>query len=195
VLGAAAPGIAPPETSFGYRASADASLTNGDHLRLALFTLRRFDSFASLADARASGAEICYERMPVAGGLGIQAAVDFTRAYAFGARQPGARFAALPAIDGAQFAQDPFTKGRVALAYRTSVSELDFGSTLLGANNGLAGHAIVLGDASLRIPLAGYADLRVGVQNLFGQSIADPFLAPLYPAHEFTLSVGRSSAP
>ncbi len=194
VLATAAPASAPPETSFGYRASADASLTDGDHLRVALFTLRRFDAFASLAEAGATGAELGYERTPVAGGLGIQAAVDFTRTFAFGSQQPPARFAGLPAIDGAQFAQDPFTKGRFALAYRTSVSELDFGSTLLGANNALSGRAIVLGDASLRVPLAGFADLRVGVQNLFGQAITDPFLAPLYPPHEFTVTVGSSSA-
>ncbi len=194
VLGTAARDTTPPETSFGYRASADASLADGDHLRVALFTLRRFDSFAALAEASATGAELGYERMPVAGGLGIQAAVDFTRARAFGSQQPAARFAGPATIDGAQLAQDPFTKGRFAFAYRTSVSEVDFGSTLLGANNALSGRAIVLGDASVRVPLAGFADLRVGVQNLFGQAIADPFLAPLYPPHEFTLTVGSSSA-
>jgi hypothetical protein len=194
VLGTAAPGGTPPETSFGYRASADASLTDGDHLRVALFALRRFDAFASLSDARAAGAELGYERTPVAGGLGVQATVDLTRTYAFGSQQPAARFIGLPAIDGAQFAQDPFRKARFALAYRTSVSELDFGSTLLGANNALSGRGIVLGDASVRVPLAGFADLRVGVQNLFGEAIADPLLAPLYPPHEFTLSVRSSGA-
>jgi hypothetical protein len=193
VLGSAESGTLLPETSFGYRASADASLPDGDHVRVALFTLRRFDAFASLSEARATGAEIGYERTPLAGSLGVAAAIDFTRTYAFGSQQPADRFIGLPVQGGAQLAQDPFTKARLALAYRTTASELDVGSTLLGSNNAFSNRAFVLGDVSLRVPLASVANVRIGVENLFGQTISDPFLAPLYPPHEFTLSVGNAS--
>jgi hypothetical protein len=191
VLAAAAASAGVPETSFGYRASADESLGTGDHLHAALFSLRRFDAFASLADARSSGLELGFEHPALPGGLGVVAGVDLARTYAFGAEQPAPRFSGLPLLDGAQLADDPFTKARLAIAYRRHGSEFDFGSTLLGANNGLANHAVVLGDVSLRLQLAAFADVRLGLENLFGQTIADPVLAPLYPPREFTLAVGR----
>lgn len=180
-----------PETSFGYRASADAALADGDHLNAALFTVRRYDAFASLSGARASGLEVGFERSALPGRLGMTAALGLTRSYAFGALQPATRFAGVPLIDGTQFAGDPFTKARFALSYRAGSSELDAGSTLLGANNALANRAVTLGDVSLHAPLGSLADLRLGLENLFGQTVSNPALAPLYPPHEFTLAVGR----
>jgi hypothetical protein len=124
----------------------------------------------------------------------LTAALGLTRSYAFGALQPASRFAGVPSVDGAQFAGDPFTKARLALAYRAGRAELDFGSTLLGANNALAHRAVTLGDASLHLPLGSLADVRLGIENLFGQTVSDPALTSLYPPHEFTLAIGRFGA-
>jgi hypothetical protein len=135
--------------------------------------------------------DLGFERSALPGKLGMSAALGLTRSYAFGALQPAARFAGVPLIDGTQFAGDPFTKARLALSYRAGSSELDAGTTLLGANNALSARAVTLGDVSLHAPLGSLADVRIGLENLFGQTVSDPALAPLYPPHEFTLAVGR----
>ncbi len=182
-----------PETSFGFRASADATLGTVDHLRIAAFELRRFDSFSALADGRSSGLELGFEQPALPGRLGIVAGVDFTRTYAFGSQQPLERYAGIPLLAGEQLGSDPFTKARLALAYRANSRELDFGATLVGANNALSSRAILLGDASLKVTAASLADVRLGIENLFGQTVSDPELAPLYPRHEYTLTVGRAT--
>jgi hypothetical protein len=182
-----------PETSFGFRASADAALGTADHVRIAAFELRRFDTFSALADGRSSGIELGFERPALPGRLGIVAGVDFSRTYAFGSQQPLERYAGLPLLAGEQLGSDPFTKARLALAYRANSRELDFGATLLGANNALSSRAVLLGDASLKLTAGSLADVRLGIENLFGQTISDPELAPLYPRHEYTLTVGRTT--
>jgi hypothetical protein len=193
VLGSAGPAGAlagVPETSFGLRASVDAALAGGDHARVAAFELRRYDTFSALSQARSSGFEFGYERQPLPGRLGVLASAAFTRTYAFGAPAPADRFAGVPLLDGEQLANDPFAKGRLAFAYRSATTEFDVGSTLLGANNALANHAVLLGDVSLRLSLASFAAVRLGIENLFGQTVSDPRLAPLYPPHEFTVTIG-----
>lgn len=180
---------APPETSFGIRASADMALSNADHIRLAAFTLRRFNTFASLSQARSTGVEVGFDRSSLPGRLGIVADVNFMRTYAFGSQQPQERYVGLPLAAGEQLADDPYATARLAFAYRTAAGDVSFGSTLLGANNALSPRAVVLGDVSLRLAFASFADVRLGIQNLFGQAIADPILAPLYPPHELTVTV------
>jgi len=181
---------AAPETSFGIRASADMSLPGADHLQVAAYILRRFDSFESLSEARSTGIEAGFDRPALPHRLGIVADVNFMRTYAFGSQQPLERYVGLPLSAGEQLADDPYATARLAFAYRTAAGDVSFGSTLLGANNALSPHAIVLGDASLRLALASFADVRLGIENLFGQTIADPILAPLYPPHELTVTVG-----
>jgi hypothetical protein len=181
---------AAPERSFGIRASADMSLPGAGHLQVAAYTLRRFDTFESLSEARSTGIEAGFDQPALPKRLGIVADVNFMRTYAFGSQQPLERYVGLPLSSGAQLADAPYATARLAFAYRTAAGDVSFGSTLLGANNALSPHAIVLGDASLRLALASFADVRLGIENLFGQTIADPILAPLYPPHELTVTVG-----
>ena len=94
-------------------------------------------------------------------------------------------------LEGDQLAGNPFTKARLALTYVDATTEFRLGTTLLGSNNALTDHAIALGDLSMRLALAQLGYLRIGMENLFGQTIGDPELAPLYPPHEVTLTLER----
>jgi hypothetical protein len=181
-----------PETSFGYRATADASLDPSDHLRLSVFSLQRRDLFAALANGRAAGVEVGFERAPVPGRLGGSAFVALTRSYLYGPAQPAARdLYGLQFLDGAQLDGEPYAKARGSLDYPARSFDLRFGTTLLGANNALATHAVALGDASIGLRVLGALDLRVGLHNMFGVPVDDPVLAPLFPRHEFTVTFGR----
>jgi TonB dependent receptor len=181
-----------PETSFGYRASADIATHAGDHVRAAAFEVQRFDSFAELADARSAGLEFGFEREALPGRLGIDAGLDLTRTQAFGPEQPYLRaLLATPSIAGEQLAGDPYSKARLALTYDTNAVEFRVGATLLGANNALADHAVALAGLSLRLRIASVADVRFGFENAFGQAVLDPELAPLYPPREITLTLER----
>jgi hypothetical protein len=189
---AGAAGHVAPETSFGYRASADVTLPQNDRLRLAAFELRRFDTFADDAGARSSGLEFDFERQALPGRLGLDVGLGLTKTYAFGTAQPYLRtLLATPVLAGEQLPGDPYSKARLALTYDANVAEFSVGTTLLGANNALSNRAVALSEASLRLKLASVADLRLGLENLFGQAIASPEIAPLYPPHEVTLTLER----
>jgi hypothetical protein len=193
LLAAATPGLLfAPETSFGYRAGAEITTHSNDRIRIAAFELRTYDDFAELAQARSDGVELAFTRQALPGRLGVDAGVDFTRTYAFGAQQPLGRYDETQLVsDGEQIAGNPFTKARLALTYLDATTEFGFGTTLLGANNAFSDHALALGDLSMRLALAQLGYLRIGMENLFGQTILDPELAPLYPPHEVTLTLER----
>jgi hypothetical protein len=194
LVAAAGPGVRfDPETSFGYRASIDVATHDGDRVRAAAFEVQRFDSFADLASARSSGVEIGFTRDASPGRLGVDAALDLTRTYAFGSQQPFERtLLAEPSVADLQLAGDPYSKVRFALTYDASAVEVGGGVTLLGANNALSTSAVALADLSLRLRLPPLGDLRFGIENLFRTAIDDPELAPLYPPREITVTFERS---
>jgi hypothetical protein len=180
-----------PETAFGYRITLDERLDASDRAWLAAYSERRFETFAALADAANRGVGIGFERAP-ARGLGASAYVALQRTNLAGGATPlGRRSAAFSAGAGAELADEPDAKERLALTYRfTPACEERVGATFLGANNGLSPAASTLAEISLCIPLFGLADARVGESNLFGAAVSDPSLAPLYRPHEFTFSLG-----
>jgi hypothetical protein len=180
----------PPETSFGYRATANAKIDGLDRIWLIAYAQRRFETFGSLADAQNRGAGIGFERAP-AKGFGTDAYVALERSYASGPAQPARDAAAFSGDAGAQLADDPFAKERLAFTYAASPTCVSrVGATFLGANNAFSTHAVTLGGVSLCAPLFGVLDVRVGEANVFGASVSDPFLAPLYVPHEFTFGLG-----
>jgi hypothetical protein len=190
--------LGPPETSLGYRASADAALGDRDHLRVSAFDLRRSATFA-FADAQASGFELSFERRAVPGRLGGAAYVDLARtgllgprasAPLFGSAQTARELATSAPVGGEPFG-DPYSKARLALDYGINAFDLRCGTTLLGAGNALGPRALLLGDASLRVRALDLLDLRIGVENAFGAAVSDPLLAPLYPPRELTVTFGR----
>ena len=179
-----------PETSFGYRASLDAALGSQDHAWFSAFTLRRYDAFASLADARALGVQVGIERAGTASPFGGIASLDLLRSTAFGAVQPALRaLGSFPVAADGQLAAIPFSNARLALTYRAEGSELRLGTTLVGPNNALAAGSVALGDASLAFPFAHVAHVRVALQNVFGAVVTDPALRAYYAPREFTLVV------
>ncbi|MBD5657313.1 MAG: hypothetical protein IAI50_19350, partial [Candidatus Eremiobacteraeota bacterium] len=114
------------------------------------------------------------------------------RAYGFGANayldlERGIVGTVGPTYDGV-----PASKARAALAYRLPSVAFDFGTTLLGANNAFATHAVLLGDVGLRVPLFHVADVRLGIENLYGTRTPYSTIEPLFTPREFTLTVGRS---
>ncbi len=186
---ASAAGFA-PETSFAYRASLDAALGSQDHAWFSAFALRRYDAFASLAQARALGVAVGVERAGTASPFGGIASLDMVRSTAFGATQPALRaLGTFPLAADGQIAAIPYSNARLALTYRAERSELRLGTTLLGANNALGAGAVALGDASLAFPFAHLARVRVAVQNIFGAPVSDPALRAYYAPREFTLVV------
>jgi hypothetical protein len=182
-----------PETSFGYRASVDAPLRGKTRAWATAFELRRFDRFASLADARSSGVAAGVDAPAQPGGLGATAFVELAKTYAYGAPQPLVRYATLePVLPLAQLTGDPYSKARLALEYRSTAGIVfGVGTTLLGANNALSERAVTLGDASLRLSLGRIGAVTLGLSNAFGAVVADPALAPLYAPRELTLTLGR----
>ena len=190
---AASPAVADPETSFGYRASAETPLRGRDRIWAAAYELRRFDRFASLADARSLGVQAGFDAPPPPGGLGAVAFVELAKTYAYGARQPFPRYAGLePLVPLAQLPGDPYSKARLALSYHSTAGfVLQAGTTLLGAGNELADHAVALGDASLRVTFGKIGAVTLGLSNAFGTVVPNPFLAPLYEPRELTLTLGH----
>ena len=180
-----------PETAFGYRFRAIAKVDASDSLDLTAYDERRFDTFAALPDADSRGVGLGLEHAP-ARGFGARAYVALDRTSASGTSQPLARNAeALDLAPGEQLVEEPYAKARLGLTYRTSpLCEDRFGTTFLGANNGLSTAGVAIGDVSVCLPLFGLVDVHAGEQNLFGASVSDPVLAPLYVPHEFTFSLG-----
>ena len=182
-----------PETAFGYRASVDYRITPATHVSLALFSLRRYDAYATFSQAATRGVELGFERRPAPGRLGASAFVDLTRAYVFGApsASPRAAFGEAAASD-AQLPGDAYSKVRGALDYR-GLDGIDvlFGATLVGANNAFDAHALLLGELGLRVPIGTAFEGRLGVENLFRARIADPTLASDFASRELTLTFGR----
>ena len=185
--------LRPPETSFGYRASADVRLDTNDRAFVAAYALRRYHTFAALAQARSTGIVLGLERHAPLGGFGGLASIDLARAYAFGAPQPVARdLDGLPLIAFTQLAGEASAKARISAEYRGRADiDVRLGTTFLGANNALAPRAIALGDAELAIPLGTLLAARLGLQNAFGARLSDPILAREFAPREVTLSLGR----
>jgi len=182
-----------PETSFGYRATLDTPLRGKNRVWASAFELRRFDLFASLADARSSGVQAGFEAPAQPGGIGILAFAELARTYAYGPAQPYARYAyAGPALPSEQLSGDPYSKGRLAFTYHsTGGVVLQAGTTLFGAGNALTDRAVALGDASLRLSLGKVGAVTLGLSNAFGTVVTDPALAPLYAPRELTLTLGH----
>ena len=186
-----APALA-PETAFGYRATLHAALGSGTRAWVTAYDERRFDLFATLPDAADRGADVGFSREP-SRGFGATAYVALARSVAYGAAQPAYRVAPGVVLDGAgaNVPGAPFAKARGALSYRVSPSCDDgFGVTLVGANGALAPNAVLLGDASVCVSAFGAFVARAGEHNIFGATVTDPALAPLFARHEFTLTVG-----
>jgi hypothetical protein len=182
-----------PETSFGYRASVESPLRGKNRVWASAFELRRYDLFASLADARSRGVQAGFEAPAQPGGIGALAFVELARTYAYGPAQPYARYAyAGPALPLEQLSGDPYSKARLSLEYHsTSGLVLQAGTTLLGAGNALTDRAVALGDASLRLSFGKIGAVSLGLSNAFGAIVTDPALAPLYAPRELTLTLGH----
>jgi hypothetical protein len=168
-----------PETSFGTRLRVDAKVGSGVSVWGSAFETRRFDRPAGLPDAHTAGLEAGIARPAPVAGFGVNAYLDLQHGIA-------------PAPGAFAYDNDPASKARVALDYRLRGFALDFGTTLQGANNAFAPRAVVLGDVGLHVPFARLADVRFGIENLYGTTTAYPTLAPLFYPREFTLTVGRS---
>ena len=168
-----------PETSFDVRLRADAALGGGITAWASTFETRRFARPATLPDAFTTGLELGLSRSAAVNRFGGSAYLDVARGIE---SVPGSTY-----YDGV-----PASKARVALAYRLSGVAFDFGTTLLGANNAFAPHAVMLGDVALRLPVFHLADVKVGIENLYGTRTSVPTLQPLFAPREFTLTIGRS---
>ncbi len=195
VLGSApvTPAVAVPETSFGYRASVEAPLRGKSRVWGAAYELRRFDRFASLADARSLGAQAGVDIPASPGGIGATAFVELAKTYAYGAVQPFARYANVdPLVPLAQLEGDPYSKARLAVTYRSTAGfDFSVGTTMLGAGSALADHAVLLGDGSVRVSFGKIGAVSLGVSNAFGTVVTNPALAPLYAPREITLTLGH----
>ena len=181
-----------PETSFGYRASADVRLDPSDRAFAALYTLRRYDAFAALAGARSYGVDVGLERRAPRGGFGGLAFLRLDRSLQFDAPQPAVRNLDATPLLASQFPGDAYSKGRVQLDYRGRTGlDLRIGTTFLGANNAFAERSIALGDVAVSIPLGTSFDARIGLQNAFARAIADPILAREFAPRELTFTLGH----
>jgi hypothetical protein len=178
-----------PETAFGYRLRGDLKLDAKDALWVSGYRERRFDTFSALANATNTGVGIGASRTP-ATGLGGLVYVALAGSRLTGPVQPLARIPTnIFAFD--EVGSTPYSKARAALTFgSTATCQSQIGTTFLGSNNALAGHAVALGDVSLCVPLFGIANVRVGEENVFGVAVVDPILAPLFYPHEVFFSVG-----
>jgi hypothetical protein len=178
-----------PETAFGYRLRGDLKLDAKDTLWLSGYRERRFDTFTTLANATNSGIGMGASRTS-ATGLGGLVYVALATDRQSGPTQPLARIPPnLFALD--QVGSTPYSKARAALTFGSAATcQSQIGSTFLGSNNALTGHAVAIGDVSLCVPAFGIANVRVGEENVFGVAVADPVLAPLFYPHEVFFSVG-----
>ncbi len=161
------------ETGFGTRLVLVGALADAGRAWLAVDEVRRFERFTGPQTASSFGLEAGYERSPVPDRFDGEVAVHYERA--------------------AGVVGTPTYKARVALGYSDAWTAAGFGLTALGARNALASHAIVLGDAHLRVHFSHVVDVRVGFENLFGYVIREPQLAPLFAPHEMTLTLGPAS--
>lgn len=189
----ASAGLDVPETSFGYRASIETPLRGKSRAWASAFELRRFDRFASLADARSSGVAAGFDAPAQPGTLGALAYVELTRTYAYGPGQPVSRYATLmPLQPLSQLSGDPYSKARFELDYHSTTGIVfAAGTTFLGSGNALSGRAVALGDASVRLSFGRIGALTLGLSNAFGAVVSDPALAPLYAPRELTLTLGH----
>jgi len=178
-----------PETAFGYRLRGDLKLDAKDTLWLAGYRERRFDTFTTLANATNTGIGIGASRTP-ATGLGGLVYIALASDRQTGPAQPLARIPPnLFAFD--QVGSTPYSKARATLTFGSvATCQSQIGTTFLGSNNALTGHAVAIGDASLCVPVFGIANVRVGEENVFGVAVSDPVLAPLFYPHEVFFSVG-----
>jgi hypothetical protein len=178
-----------PETAFGYRLRGDLKLDAKDTLWLSGYRERRFDTFTTLANATNTGIGIGASRTP-ATGLGGLVYVALSSNRQSGPTQPLARIPPnLLAFD--QVGSTPYSKARAALTFGSvATCQSQIGTTFLGSNNALTGHAVAIGDVTLCVPVFGIANVRVGEENVFGVAVADPVLAPLFYPHEVFFSVG-----
>jgi hypothetical protein len=178
-----------PETGFGYRLRGDLKLDAKDTLWLSGYRERRFDTFTTLANATNTGIGIGASRAP-ATGLGGLVYVALANDRQSGPAQPLARIPpTLLALD--RVGSTPYGKARAALTFGSvATCQSQIGTTFLGSNNALTGHAVAIGDVSLCVPVLGIANVRVGEENVFGMAVSDPVLAPLFYPHEVFFSVG-----
>jgi hypothetical protein len=178
-----------PETAFGYRLRGDLKLDARDALWVSGYRERRFDTFSAFANATNTGIGIGASRTP-ATGLGGVAYVALASNEQSGPAQPLVRIPPnLFVFD--QVGSTPYSKARVALTLGSAATcQSQIGTTFLGGNNALTGHAVALGDVSLCVPVFGIANVRVGEENVFGVAVADPVLAPLFYPHEVFFSLG-----
>jgi len=183
-----------PATAFAYQLSAAARLTPLDAVTLDAFRIDQTNRFASLSDARSTGATLSFAHV-VAAGISVGAYANLLRSYAHGSVQPAWRYAATGDVvaAGAQFAAMPYASGRVQVAYRRADGTLlSVGTTYYGANNGLGPSATALTDVALGVPVGKLFNAQLGVRNLFG-TIPPPSATYLYGGKgELTLSVGQN---
>ncbi len=182
-----------PETSFGYRVTADVQLRSDARAWASLFTLRRYGVLAQLSQGAARGIEVGYERRAARGGIGVSAYADLARTYEYGAPSVGTRAAiATHSLSGEQLPGDAYAKARTAVDYRGRDGvDVRFGATLLGNDNAFTRRPLVLGDLGIRVPLGDTLEARLGLSNLFRQRIGDPTLAREFVPREITLTFGR----
>jgi hypothetical protein len=188
---AAASDTLQPESAFGYRISLEDAFAPGNKLAGSIFLLRRFDRFATYADARALGLDLGISHEPVASGLAASAYLMLERANAYGPREATPRI--VDVLDGAsldQLANDPYYTVNSSLGYRAQRGfSLGFDGTLVGANSALSPHALGFVDAKAIVPLGSVLQIRLGENNLFAAHVTDPYLLPYYLPHEFTIVV------
>lgn len=184
-------GALQPETAFGYRLSLRDDFAPGDTLSGSIFALRRFDRFATYADARALGLEAGISHDPITSGFVANAYLTLERASAYGPVQSTPRI--VDVLDGAsldQLANDPYYTVNSSLGYRAQRGiSFGFDGTLVGANSALSPHALGFVDAKAIVPLGNVLQIRVGENNLFAAHVADPLLVPYYLPREFTIIV------
>jgi hypothetical protein len=186
----------PPETAFGYRATAKLEVGKASNVSVTTYSERRFDLFAPQAFGANRGVGVGFDRTPPRG-FGALAYVALTRSYFYGAAQPAWRddpSLVLGPNPGEQLAGESDAKERFALTFRSSATcEERFGATLLGDGNAVSSHPVTLAEASLCATIFGLVNVRVGEENLFGAAVSDRLLAPLYVPHELTFSLGTSA--
>ncbi len=192
----------PPETSFGYRISADGMLSGNDRVWISAHAERRFQTFLAgpasalgegPANAANRGIDLGFERTAAASGLGGLVYAAFDRTEGFGPAALPGRAGTAYALGSSEFAGEPATRVGLAVTYRLKPACVEkAGATLLGSGNALDGRAVTLANVSLCLPVFGAADVRIGEENAFGAAISNPVLAPLYYPHEFTFALGVS---
>jgi hypothetical protein len=182
-------GALQPETAFGFRLGADEDLDGIDRFTAAVFDLRQFDRFTTYANARTLGLDLGFTRAPIAAGLGGDVSLTLQRAAAYGALQPADRIEnELTALSIGQIEGDPYTTIHTHLTENLGRGLLlGVGGTVLGANNALSTRRIGFFDAMAVVPIAKVGQIRIGENNVFGTTVADPLLAPYYAPREFTV--------